>query len=181
MPHLASRTERLPGAALCGNSSALLVLMTSAWSHGVGTTLEALRAELTALDTALLVVSGETRFYFNPRPAKGPSALPEALEGSALSGLRGARGSAGRRSAADILSLLEPDGRERFRLSGRPRNDVAEALLEALQIARQSVSLPASLRAFSAREVRLFSLVGALNLVLTELTLPEPSAQNVQA
>lgn len=179
MPYLASRTERLSCAALCGNSSALLVLVTGAWSPGVGTTLEALRAELTALDTALLVVSDETMFYFTPRPASGPGALPEAWEGSALRWLQ-ARGSAGRGSAADILSLLEPDGRERFSLCGRPRSDVAEALLEALQIARLSVSLPASLRAFSEREVRLFSLLGALNLVLTELTLPEPSARNLQ-
>lgn len=181
MPHLPSRSARPPCAALCGNSSALLLIFTNAWGSPDRTTLDELRAELGALSSALLVVGDDALFYFNARPHGAPSSLPAALEPRALSALRQSYGGARRRPGGVTLSLVEADGRERFRLSRKLRGGVPEALLEALQIARQSVDLPASFRTFSERELLFYSLVGALNLVLSDVATVEASAQNAQA
>ena len=181
MPHLPSRTAPLPCAALCGNSSALLLLFTNAWGLPDRATLDGLRAELGALSSALLVVGDDAMFYFNARPESGARSLPAALESGALSALRQSYGGVLRRPGSLTLSVVSTDGRERFRFSRKLRGRVPEVLLEALQIARQSVDLPGSFRSFSERELLFYSLVGALSLVLSDVATIEASAQNAQA
>jgi hypothetical protein len=178
MSHLSLGTVRLPCAALCGRSSALLMLSTNWWGSPDRFTVDGLRADLDALRMALLVVGDEELFYFNAHPA---SPLPEALESRALRALRQSGSGARRRAAGVTLSLLEPDGRERFALSRKLRGGVADAVREALQIARQSVDLPASFRTFSERELLFYSLVGALNLVLTDVAAQERVTHTAQA
>jgi hypothetical protein len=178
MLHLTSRARHLP-ADLVGQSSALLVIRTSCWGPLDEATAEALRAELTALKTALLVIGADDLFYFNAQPSG--SALPGTSASSSVGqALRRARGLGGG-APSDVLSLIEPDGRERFRLSRRSGGDLAEALLDALRIARQSVNLEGSLRWSPERELRLYSLVGALNLVLSEGAAAEVATQDLMS
>lgn len=162
------RNVRSPCTPLCGKSSALLLLFTNAWGAPQRALLDSIRAELGGLRAALLVLSDDQLFYVNSEPDLSRSTLPAALDRSALSSLRRAHGDTSRRPDRLTLSLLEPDGRERFRISRTFRASVPDALLEALQIARQSVALPATFRTFSERELLFYSLVGALTLVLTE-------------
>jgi len=180
MSHLPSR-DLDPCAALCGNSSALLLLFTNAWGSPERTTLVSVRQELGTLRTALLVVGDDAMFYFNASPDGSARSLPAALESRALGGLRSSYGGLRRRPGGLTLSLLEPNGRERFRLSRKLRGGIPQALLEALQIARQSVNLPATFRTFSERELLFYSLVGALNLVLSDATTVERAAPSAQA
>ncbi|RYZ10009.1 MAG: hypothetical protein EOO73_00025 [Myxococcales bacterium] len=181
MPHLAYRSARPPSKALCGSSSALILLFTDAWGCPEDAILEALRTELRALSSALLVVGDDELFYLNVRPESDATALAAALESRALVTLRQGHGGAPHRLGGVTLSLLGADGRERFRISRKMRGAVPEVLLEALQIARQSVDLPASFRTFSERELLFYSLVGALNLVLTDVASPEPPVRTAQA
>jgi hypothetical protein len=58
---------------------------------------------------------------------------------------------------------------------------LADALLDALRIARQSVNLEGSLRWSPERELRLYSLVGALNLVLSEGAAAEVATQDLMS
>lgn len=181
MPHLASRPVRPTCASLCGDSSALLLVFTNAWSTLDRFTLDALRRELAALSVALLVVGDDGIFYFNARPDGAAQSLPSALETESLSNLRQLYGGTRRQPSALTLSLVEADGRERFRISRKLRGGVPVALLEALQLARESVALPARFRAFSERDVLFYSLVGALNLVLSEGTVCEAPASSARA
>jgi hypothetical protein len=181
MPQVASGAAHRPCVALCGDSSALLVLFTNAWSIHDTRTLAALRAELTSLRIALLVVGDDALFYFNPRPAETASALAGALESRAISVLREAYDAPRRTPGSVILSLVEPNARERFRFCRQLRGDPSKALLEAVQLARQSVDLRASFGTSSEKELLLYSLVGAINLVLTESATPARAAQGFQA
>jgi hypothetical protein len=167
-PHASLRNVRPPCAPLCGKSNALLLLFTNGWGRPERSLVDAVKAELSALSAALLVLSDEQLFYLNSEPGLPTSALPAALARDSLSSLRRAYGDVSHRPDRLTLSLLEPDGRERFRISRTFGANVPGALLEALQIARQSVALPASFRTFSERELLFYSLVGALTLVLTE-------------
>lgn len=172
MPHLASRLARPNCAALCGESSALVIAFTDAWGCPERGTLEALRTELRALGCALLVASDDSLFFFNPRPAS-----PAALDNGAVNALRRAYGDPRRRPGVLTLTVLERDGRERFRWLRKQRGSAYPSLLEALQLARQSIDLPASFRTFSERELLFYSLVGALNLVLSDnVTVAAPAA-----
>ncbi|MDF3066236.1 MAG: hypothetical protein K0R38_1837 [Polyangiaceae bacterium] len=159
----------------------MLLLFTNGWGVPDRSTLEALRVELSALASALLVVGDDDLFYLNARPERRPSALPAALESQALSALRQTYGGSRRGPTGVTLSLVEPDGCERFRLSRKVRGGVPEALLEALQIARQSVDLSGGARVAASRELLFYSLVGALNLVLSDVAAPEQAAQTARA
>lgn len=177
MPHLPSRESKPPCSSLCGQCSALLLVFTDSWGSPERRTLDAIKHELGALSAALLVVSDDALLYINATPQAEPSSLPHALSTDALSALRRAYGGVRRRSGGLTLSVVESDGRERFRISRHLRGSVPDALLEALQIARQSVALPASFRTFSERELLFYSLVGALSLVLTDSGIAaEPAA-----
>jgi hypothetical protein len=144
------------------------LLFSDAWGSPERRVLDEIKQELGALSAALLVVSDDALLYLNAAPRETPSALPRALSTDALAALRRAYGGSRRRPGGLTLSVVESDGRERFRISRSLRGSVSAALLDALQIARQSVSLPASFRTFSERELLFYSLVGALSLVLSE-------------
>lgn len=177
MPHLPSRDSEPTCASLCGHSSALILVFTSSWGSPERRTLDEIKQELAKLSAALLVVSDDALLYINASPQESPSSLPLALSTDALGALRRAYGGIRRRPGGLTLSVVESDGRERFRISRSLRGSISAALLEALQIARQSVALPASFRTFSERELLFYSLVGALTLVLTENgSTSEPAA-----
>lgn len=173
MSHLPSHESKPPCASLCGQSNALILLFTSSWGSPDRRLVDAMKQELGALSAALLVVSDDALVYINAAPLEAPSALPRTLSADALAALRRAYGGPRRRPDGLTLSLVESDGRERFRISRSLRGSVPTALLEALQIARQSVALPASFRTFSERELLFYSLVGALSLVLTDSSSAE--------
>ncbi len=154
-------------ASLCSDDGALLLLFTSTW-HATQQELSAIREQLAALNTALLVVSEHgAAHYMNPRQGEPESPVIGAAELAALRLVHGPE-----RGRGFALTLVELDGREVFRLADGQRDDLASALLEALLIARQSVTLPARSADYSQRELVLFSLVGALNWSLSDAAAP---------
>ncbi|HYQ15152.1 MAG TPA: (2Fe-2S)-binding protein, partial [Polyangiaceae bacterium] len=71
------------------------------------------------------------------------------------------------------LSVIEGEGKLAFRMSRSVGDDVAQTLLEALQLAGQSTLEAAATGTLSRRELVVFSLVGALTLVLSEGCKPD--------
>jgi xanthine dehydrogenase YagT iron-sulfur-binding subunit len=158
------------GPELLRGSSVLVLACTQGWGKPDRRVLDAIRAELRGLGATLLVVSDEALFCFRPDEDAELVAGSDAFAAPAVDSLVRRYGAPVDRDAGGrlTLSVVEGEGTLRFRITRSVSADVPQTLLEALQLAGQSALQGAARGSMSRRELVVYSLVGALTLVLTE-------------
>jgi xanthine dehydrogenase YagT iron-sulfur-binding subunit len=159
----------VPYLPICGPGGVLVLVFAADWGAPERSQLELLRAELRFLGASLLVVSDGATFYFRPDDGWASRAAPAGLTPELLVQLGHAYGPRDRASSEPrelTLRLLDDQGACRLHLSQAVDDDVARTLLEALALASQSALALSTDAALSRRDLLVYSLAGALTLVL---------------
>jgi xanthine dehydrogenase YagT iron-sulfur-binding subunit len=158
---------------ISGHRGILVLVFAHGWGTPNEATLDDIRAELRGLGASLLVFDelvfdDQSSFYF--RPDAHISEPPPELSSSVIRDLARARGAPGGARSSSLLGLrvLDEDGTLRLDTERPIHDSVPAALLEALRVAGRSALQLGSTALLSRREIVLYSLVGALALVLGE-------------